>query len=441
MLPSEQYDAEYCQIFGDELAELFDLPVVSSDQHDTTPRKSKVPVDLGACFSFADPEPAMVGEREQLACQHQDIKLSDLFVDEEAPINSSAANNGLAGQAPVNLNYLSMEIAASWHPRRFLSLALQKIDFGSARKVRVREKTVAWKAALEPLVENPALDLLVCGKPKEYSWQVGRTAFDIYCRIVGAHLGLSIRKCRVPLRDAWRKASEQDKLKFYVLGIAILDKALDLEKLALRTEPSPEIRKEGEVAQANDKGKLPETTDVITKADKAVGVLLTYNTKIGLKDAGVHQILQECADNEKLKQRYSQSPLHQALVARFREFIDKVAQQTDSKSVAVSMELSEVSTRRGRVHLHAFVGAGIRATTYNGFDNGRDFLEVDVCDLMFEGLVPHMSPCKPWRHYPKQKFDCVANGLYYVLCKKASTIFRDSNCWPIKDTICFLVFV
>ena len=96
------------------------------------------------------------------------------------------------------------------------------------------------------------------------------------------------------------------------------------------------------------------------------------------------------------------------------------------------MELSENAESPGRVHLHAYLGTGIKGGTGAMCSIVR--ANIIASDLEYQGVAPFVRPTKPKKNHPKTVFDAAVNGLYYVIANKTSTIMRKATLWHITDS-------
>lgn len=95
------------------------------------------------------------------------------------------------------------------------------------------------------------------------------------------------------------------------------------------------------------------------------------------------------------------------------------------------MELSENAEEPGRVHLHGYIGTGIKGGA--GSMNSVVRCDISQDDLCFMGVKPFPRPTKPKKNHPKTVCDAVVNGLYYVIAHKTTTIMRKATFWHIED--------
>ena len=162
---------------------------------------------------------------------------------------------------------------------------------------------------------------------------------------------------------------------------------------------------------------------------EAFGLLLTYQTKLGIDDPEVGAWIQEGLRGEALRQKLLSKPAYRTFFEAFVAFMQNIRDKYKFKTFAACMELGEDSRFSARVHLHAYIGF----LQKDGGTSGLKSVRVKVSDLNFYGSVPFIVPSKG-RH-GRRLHDAIGQGMYYVAGPKSSCMLRFTDLEPIKDRV------
>jgi len=286
---------------------------------------------------------------------------------------------------------------------------------------RVRTKRCDWRIHLKTAVSTRQFAV-----PGGVRSEVRRKGRDVYTKVMSKFSGKSWRECSKATRDHFLTTfSEDQKSLWGVLGAAC-DECAAIQSFLGSSKKTPYT--EGNPTQSQTTQHLDTTAGDIF--ENVAGVMMTYNTTLGMKDAIVLTLLQEEATDEVFVAALKQSKFHQEQFRLFKNWVEQLAAEMKMASYAVSMEFSPAAEERGRVHFHAYMGSDVRGGP--GFHGGRKRFTVSLKDLHYCGIKPVARPTILTRWHPVSVFNAVVNGLYYVGCDKIGGIFRFTNVEPIK---------
>lgn len=348
------------------------------------------------------------------------FSMSDLFTTGE---DVQGAPEKVSRSRPVAAVF-PVEEVATWHPNRLWSIIWQQVvEAGTpVRRVRLRTKGVDWRGLLERLKHEPELDL-----SNEGNALCRVLAYDCFTKAFARYSGCSWRIAKATsARAAWKKASKSDKMKWYVLKEALGVTAF--AQMAGRDQESAS----GSAATAEEKAAAEDSKESKVRVhENCVGIMVTYNTCIGLKDPDIMMLVQEDLPLDEFIAKLAKQEIHNTMFKRFWCFLQELGQKLKFQTVGASLELSEHSEDKGRVHLHGYLGTSIKGGPASMC--GVVQANVDETDLIFSGIRPFVRSTRPRRKHPKTIFDAVVNGLYYVVAKKMSSILREATFWPIQE--------
>lgn len=380
-------------------------------------------ISLAECFEMSAPRrsaSASSSLRDEIEMEKR-FSMGDLFATSEEQTSVVARTSH---SRPV-FDVFPVEEMATWHPNRLWTIVLQQV-MESAKPVqrnRMTSKRSDWQRLLEGLQKDPSLDMSNNGSALRRL-----LAYDCFAKVFARYSGCTWRVAKASsARSSWKLASKSDKMKWYVLKEVLAGTPFfTTGEFSDRGQTVVE-KKVVEQDQAADDVKVPKSKVF----ENVVGLMLTYNTCIGIKDPEIMTLVQEDLPLDEFIAKVAKQEIHINMFNRFWSFIEELGKKLKFETLGASMEASAKSEDRGRVHLHAYLGTSIKGGV--SAMSGVVEANVDVLDLIFLGVKPHVRPTRPKRKHPKTIFDAVVNGQYYVVAKKISSIMRKATLWPIEE--------
>jgi len=317
---------------------------------------------------------------------------------------------------------LTFNTVRDWDSNRWFNLLLSQI---SLKRKRQSGKGPEYLSILRTLKQEPLTDIATIPGVAKYNWNFGRKAWDVYVAVVSSFTGQTVTKLRKELIAKWTETPKNNKMKWYYLSLMLGD------HVASAVEHVIEQRA---VVEPNESPTTMEkvVTENTGLVEQALGIALTYNTTIGMKDPQVLQWIREALPQEQYNKKLAKHPLHETLFGKFTLFIQDLQEKYRYPVYAACMESSANSKTPGRIHLHAFIGMHVSGTWAYTVKK-TELPTLDLLDFVFEGLKPCARTPQPYRYQARCVCESISRAVYYVMCQKPSTIMRDSNAWPNKD--------
>ena len=175
----------------------------------------------------------------------------------------------------------------------------------------------------------------------------------------------------------------------------------------------------------------PGEQQAVASSFLAYGMLLTWNVTFGLEDPAVQAIVQQETDPDRLLAALKAMPHHRWFFDAFVSRTQALSQELGLASWAACMELSGQAATLGRVHLHAFLGPGMRRNSGFGA-SGLQKVTVQMQSLRWHGRLPDVSLMQVGRRRAPEL--SIAGGMCYVLACKEGSMFRMGSVEPFKDS-------
>ena len=390
-----------------------ELPVEIS-----TPVK-KQRISLSDCFETTDMPPAEakphINAYEEL-CGH--ISLAQILGMPETPESSRSEEQS---SSPVS-DFLLLDEVKHWHPNRLWAIVwknLLEVSFPK-KNMRLRTKQTDWRRYLNGYVTAPKKKVSFHADARKRS-----RASDIFKGLLARVTGAAWRDLKIVGPTMWARASEDDKYRWHALACAMKD-----PDIARRT--GSERRKcKGPKSSEDFQPSTTTAASPVKIHEGCTGIMLTYNIGLGIKSPDVLAMVQDKATPADFILFFANSIFHKDCFETFWKFLVELGEKCRFKTIGASMELSENAEEPGRVHLHAYIGTGIKGGA--GSMNSVVRCDISQDDLCFMGVKPYPRPTKPKKNHPKTVCDAVVNGLYYVIAHKTTTIMRKATFWHIED--------
>ena len=393
------------------------------DEHDlpvdmVTPKRPRL--TLSDCFRrdtmASSPSKSFNKVYDSVSCH---VKLSELLGMTDS--TQSTPTDSISS-APVG-GFLDLDKVKHWHPNRvwaFVWTNILEVSFPMEPK-RLRSKQTDWRRYLNSL-HDEAIKPMVCrvGSLKRLR------AMDVFHRMVARLTGQSWRNVKGLVRTMWARATEQDQFRWHAFGTSLKD-----PDIARRTESFQKKAKPAARCLDGTLDALAVAGSPVKMFEACTGIMLTYNIGLGLKSPEVLSLVQDRATPAVFIKFFESSVFHQASFDSFWTFLLELGAKLRFKTIGACMELSENAETPGRVHLHAYLGTGIKGGTGSMCSIVRANIVED--DLEYQGVRPFPRPTNPKKNHPKTVFDATCNGLYYVIADKTTTIMRKATFWHIQD--------
>ena len=159
------------------------------------------------------------------------------------------------------------------------------------------------------------------------------------------------------------------------------------------------------------------------------GVLVSWNTDFGLHEPALRALLHADLDDDALLEGMLAIPIYKWHFDAFRARIQHLATVWDLPSWASCMELSTHAEQRGRVHLHAMFAPTI---SWSGHPRNLRKVTIPLAQLVWDGVIPDVRP-SAGAGRSRQIAEAFQGGLYYVLCYKVGSMYRDSSVQLFRD--------
>ena len=412
----------------DDSAEIVDDVQDASDDaecelpvENMTPAK-KQRIDLSDCFTSlstaSSTPPTICNKVYDTMCSH--ISLSEILGMGDT---LDSGEHGASTSCPVG-GFLILDEVKDWHPNRLWASLWNNILARSfpIRTLRLRRKGCDWRRYLNSFVADQHTPTL-CPWWSEQR----RRGRDVLNSILARLTGQQVRIVKSVGKQMWAQASPTDQYRWYALSCGLKEPAL-----ARRVGSYSGIGKGrvtgGEVNQEPEAG----ATSPVPTYEACTGLMVTYNIGLGLKSPQVMSMVQEKATPQDFMTFFKESTFHKQCFDCFWEFLSQLGEKLRFRTIGACMELSENAESPGRVHLHAYLGTGIKGGTGSMCSIVR--ADIIASDLEYQGVAPFVRPTKPKKNHPKTVFDAAVNGLYYVIANKTSTIMRKATLWHITES-------
>lgn len=407
-------------IAGDSESEAENQEVLFDEQ--VTPMK-RSRLSLGDCFQM---DAANVITKK-MRTAHQDNDFSTkLRMSDFLPVVQTDSPTVTADTSPSEpvCGHIDLEDMKSWHPNRLWVLVYEQVLKPILPLVpkRIRSKQRNWCRRVNELAEDPLKEFSDAGSGIERS-----RAQDLFRRMVAKHSGASWRDCKSVANIMWHRAGTHDRYRWVLLQqmqcVPSVERYLASAKLSAKGLRLEAAKQNEEAVETDSPPRLWE---------KVAGVLLTYNTKVGMRSAEVLMMAQEQKGPEDFIEFMKTNSLHNDAFSDFWDFVQKLGEKVKFPTVGASMEISANGAEPGRVHFHAYVGGSIRGGPGAMCSCLR--ANISEVDLIYRGARPQVRPTMPKKNHPKTVFEAIVNGLYYVIAAKTTSILRKSTVWPVQDS-------
>lgn len=169
--------------------------------------------------------------------------------------------------------------------------------------------------------------------------------------------------------------------------------------------------------------------DRVQSSLEVFGMLVSWNTDFGLQEPALRALLEADLDDDALLPGMMSIPIYKWHFDAFRDRIQHLACIWNLPSWACCMELSCHAEERGRVHLHAMFAPVI---TWSGHPRNLRKVTVPLAQLVWDGVAPDVRPSSGTGR-TRQIAEAFVGGLYYVLCDKIGSMYRDSSLTLFRD--------
>ncbi len=404
----------------DGSSESEDDAVTIPDEERCTPVK-RGRLSLADCFDAELSVPRESGSSGSVNwhTQSKNISMSELL---QSKTGDEATERGDAtGSCPV-AGHIDLDEIATWHPNRLWALVWEQTvkTLLPLRIRRIKDKQRDWRRLLNLMQRDPLAVLPEHGSGLERS-----RGQDMFRRMLCKHSGCSWRAVRSVGKNMWAKANMMDRFRWSLFQYASTDPDVAKYCSSMKGPRVPVPRALADSFEATETKAGPRVYE------RCAGLMLTYNTDVGLLSPDIMIMVQEGRSPEEYIGYISKSELHMQAFESFWSFLLNLAEKLKFPTVGACMELSAHAAKPGRVHFHAYIGGGIRGGP--GAMCSIPRADVAEPDLVHHDCRPQVRPTLPRKNHPKTVFEAIVNGLYYVIADKTSSIARRSTCWPVKD--------
>ena len=341
-------------------------------------------------------------------------------------VGSADAEASKADVSSTRTSAYALKEMMLWHPNQLIAIFSDEVlsDMGDATPAR----RLKCKSNVSSLYVKYATKSREHGAPPELVKRRYARGKDCFTKVLSKYSGVRWKECRHAARTYYSVPEMTRRHRnFWELVSVAVDWHKPLRDVLGYAQGQPSI-KDSPATQAVAPVKEVALEDMVF--ENVVGVSVTYNTRIGMRDALVLRLLQDKATDEQFVAALKASEFHERHFKQFQDFIEALVADFKMSSYAVSMEFSPGAKERGRVHLHAWLGAGVRGGPGNS--GGKKQFDIPVRELYYQKLEPWTKPTRPPKWHPVTVFNACVNGLYYVSCEKPGSIFRYTNVVPIE---------